>query len=143
MFYGEFKHNLDNKGRLILPSLFRDVAKENYIENFYITRGFEGCLLMFSEQEWRDQESKLKQLSFTKKESRKFSRLYFSAAAKVNVDKQGRFLLPKYLKDFANIQREVIFIGVSNRVEIWSSETWKKYYESEKNSFEDIAETLF
>ena len=142
MFYGEFFHSIDRKGRLILPSKFREVAKANFIEKFFVTRGLDKCLFMFTETEWRSQESKFKSVSFTKSESRKFNRLYFSGAGQIDCDKQGRVLIPKYLKDYAGIKRDVVIIGVSNRIEIWAKDAWQQYYDNSKDSFEDIAEKL-
>jgi len=142
MFYGEHEHSLDKKGRLILPSKFREAAKANYIERFFITRGLDNCLFMFPEDEWKAQEAKFKSVSFTKSQSRKFNRLYFSGAQEVEFDKQGRILIPKYLKDFAGIKRDVMIIGVSSRIEIWDMEKWKEFYHGEKTSFEKIAEDL-
>jgi len=142
MFYGEYQHTLDRKGRLILPSKIREAAKANFVEKFYITKGLDKCLFMFAEEEWRTQEQKFKSMSFTKQETRKFNRIYFSGAIDVVPDKQGRILIPSYLKDFAQIKREVVIIGVANRVEIWSKDLWKEFYRTSKESFEDIAEKL-
>ena len=142
MFYGEYTHTIDKKGRLIIPSKFRESFKEYDIDKFYITVGFDKCLFMFTENEWKSQESKFKSLPFTKSEARKFNRLYFSRASQIECDKQGRILIPKYLKDLAGIKRDVMIIGVSNRIEIWSKEAWQKYYDSSKESFEEIAERL-
>jgi len=97
---------------------------------------------MFSEEEWRVQENKFKAISFTKQESRTFNRLYFSGAAEVVPDKQGRILMPQYLKDFAEIKKDVIIVGVSNRIEIWSKDKWQSFYGSSKGTFEEIAEKL-
>lgn len=142
MFYGEYAHSLDKKGRLILPSKFRESAKANYIEKFFLTRGLDTCLFMFTEEEWKLQESKFKSMSFTKAQSRKFNRLYFSGAVEITFDKQGRMLIPKYLKDFAGIRHEVMVIGVSNRIEIWDLKKWEEFYNSEKGLFEKISENL-
>ncbi|MFH1848434.1 MAG: division/cell wall cluster transcriptional repressor MraZ [Candidatus Omnitrophota bacterium] len=142
MFYGEYEHSLDKKGRLIIPSGIREVAKSNYIEKFYLTRGLDRCLFMFGESEWKQQEMKFKNLSFTKKEARSFNRLYFSGTTEAELDRQGRLLIPKYLKDFAGIKRDVIIIGVSNRIEIWAREGWQEFYNSNQTSFEEIAENL-
>ena len=122
MFYGEHEHSIDRKGRLIIPSKFREVSKDHYVERFFVTRGLDSCLFVFTEDEWRKQESKFKSVSFTKTESRKFNRLYFSGASEIECDKQGRILIPKYLKDYAAIKRDVMIIGVSNRIEVWSRE---------------------
>lgn len=142
MFYGEYQHAIDRKGRLILPAKFREVAKGNFIEKFFVTRGLDKCLFMFSEEEWRNQENKFKSLSFTKQQARTFNRLYFSGAVEVVPDRQGRILLPQYLKDFAEIKKDVVIVGVSNRVEIWAKDKWESFYGSSRQSFEDIAEKL-
>src|SRR3989338_6919364 len=142
MFYGEYFHAIDRKGRLILPAKFREVAKANFVEKFFVTRGLDKCLFMFSEEEWRSQEVKFKSLSFTKQQARTFNRLYFSGAAEVIPDKQGRILLPLYLKDFAQIKRDVMIVGVSNRIEIWAKDKWQEFYGTSQISFEEISEKL-
>lgn len=142
MFYGEYSHNIDKKGRLILPARFRDVSKENGIERFFLTRGLDKCIFMFTEYEWMSQEQKFKGMSFTKRESRSFNRMFFSGAADVSPDKQGRFIIPGYLKDFAQIRKDVVVIGVSNRIEIWDQKVWKDFYSDSQNSFEDVAENI-
>lgn len=142
MFYGEFEHSIDRKGRLILPAKFREVAKNQFVEKFFITRGLDKCLFMFAEEEWRSQENKFKTLSFTKQQSRIFNRLLFSGAVEINPDKQGRILVPQYLKDFAAIKRDVMIVGVSNRIEIWAKGSWHDFYANSRQSFEEIAEKL-
>lgn len=142
MFYGEYEHTIDRKGRIIIPSKFREVFKEHYVEKFYITRGLDKCLFVFTEEEWRLQEQKFKSMSFTKAQARQFNRLYFSGAIDVTCDRQGRVLVPQYLKDYAGIKRDVVIVGVSNRIEIWARDGWKKYYEGAMPSFEKTAENL-
>lgn len=142
MFYGEYIHTVDRKGRLILPSKFREVSKENSVERFFITRGLEKCLFMFAEEEWRVQEQRFKTMSFTKLESRSFNRLFFSGAIDVSPDRQGRFIVPQYLKDYASIKRDVVIIGVSNRIEVWNNSSWQEFYKNSQNSFEQIAENI-
>jgi len=142
MFYGEYLHTIDRKGRLILPARFREVSKNNFIERFVVTRGLDKCLFMFSEEEWRAQEGKFKSIPFTKQQARAFNRLYFSGAQEVIPDTQGRILLPAYLKDFAEIKRDVVIVGVSNRIEIWSKDKWSEFYGNTRQSFEEIAEKL-
>ena len=142
MYYGEYFHSIDRKGRLILPSKFRETSKTNFVERFFVTRGLDTCLFMFAEEEWRQQENKFKSIPFTKQEARTFNRLYFSGAVEVVPDKQGRILIPQYLKDFAGIKKDVTVVGVSNRVEIWSREKWQEFYGNSKQSFEAIAEKL-
>ena len=143
MFYGEHEHSIDDKGRLIIPSKFREVFKENYVERFFVTRGLDTCLFVFAEDEWKKQEAKFRTLSFTSAEARQFNRLYFSGACEVTCDKQGRIIVPDYLKEFAKIKREVMVIGVSNRMEIWAKENWEEFYRGTKDSFEKISEKIF
>jgi MraZ protein len=143
MFYGEYEHTIDNKGRLIIPAKFRQISKESYVEKFFVTRGLDQCLFVFTEEEWRNQEHKFKNLPFTKKDSRKFNRLFFSGAFEAVIDKQGRILVPKYLKEYAQIKRNVIVVGVSNRFEVWDQSLWNEYYNNTQNSYEEIAEDLF
>lgn len=142
MFYGEYSHGIDRKGRLILPSRFREICKDSGIERFYITRGLDKCLFMFTEEEWRLQEQKFKNQSFTRQESRSFNRLFFSGAIAVCPDRQGRFIIPQYLKDYANIRKDAIVIGVSNRIEIWDTKSWQDFYNNSSATFEQIAENL-
>ena len=142
MFYGEYKHGIDRKGRIILPARFRQIYKENGIERFFITRGLDKCIFMFSDEEWRSQEVKFKAMSFTKKESRSFNRLFFSGAVDVVPDKQGRFIIPPYLKRYAGIKKDVIIIGISNRIEIWDESIWQDFYSNCSSTFEQIAENM-
>ncbi len=92
---------------------------------------------------WEKLENKLKSLSFTKKQSRSFNRLYFSGAVESDIDNQGRVTLPEYLKEFAQIQREITIVGVADRIEIWSKDCWNKFYQDNKKRFEEMAENLF
>ena len=142
MFYGEFEHALDNKGRVIIPARFREIFKEHYADKFYITRGLDRCLFVFTEESWKIQEKKFREMPFTKTESRKFNRLYFSGACDVVCDKQGRVLIPDYLKQYAEINEDVVIIGVSDRIEIWAKEKWQEFYKSNQDNFEDLAEKL-
>jgi len=142
VFYGEFQHSIDRKGRLILPAKFREVAKNQFVDKFFVTRGLDKCLFMFAEEEWRSQENKFNTMSFTKQQSRTFNRLLFSGACELVFDKQGRVLLPQYLKDFAEIKKDVMIVGVSNRIEIWAQDKWNDFYANSRQSFEEIAEKL-
>lgn len=142
MFYGEYFHSIDRKGRLILPAKFRETAKSHFIEKFFVTRGLDKCLFMLSEEEWRSQENKLKSMPFTKQQSRTFNRLYFSGAVEVVFDSQGRILLPQNLKDYAEIKKDVVIVGVSSRIEIWARDKWNEFYGNSRQSYEEIAETL-
>jgi len=142
MFYGEYLHSLDDKDRIVLPSKFREISRKNKITNFYLTRGLDKCLFLFPSEEWIKIEKTFKEFPFTKEENRAFARLLFSGATEVQLDSQGRFLIPQYLKEFASINKEIIIIGVSNRIEIWAKELWEQYYQLNKQKFEEIAQKL-
>ena len=142
MFYGEYEHTIDRKGRLIVPSKFRDALKAQQVNTLFLTRGLDGCLFLFSEPEWRMAENRFKQIPFTKGEGRKFNRLFFSGAMEVELDALGRVLVPKLLKDFAHIQEDVIIVGVSTRIEIWAKEKWREFMDSSQQNFEEMAERV-
>ena len=142
MFYGEYEHAIDRKGRLIIPAKFRQALRDQNVEKLFLTRGLDGCLFLFAEAEWRSAEARFKQIPFTKSEGRKFNRLFFSGAAEVQPDRLGRVLIPKHLKEFALIKQDVVVIGVSSRVEIWAKEKWRDQYESSRQSYEDVAERV-
>ncbi len=142
MFYGEYTHSIDKKNRVIIPSRFRDTMRELGMEKFTVTRGLDECLFMFSDNEWKQQENKFKSMPFTKKDSRKFNRLFFSGAVSVEPDKQWRILIPDYLKEYAGLKKDIVVIGVSNRIEIWAKEKWEEFYNSSKENFEEIAENI-
>lgn len=138
MFMGEFQHNIDDKGRVIIPVKFR----EELGTNFVITRGLDHSLFVYPEAEWKQVEQKLKSLPFTKGDARKFTRFFFSGAIEVEIDKQGRVSIPSNLRDYAQLEKECVLIGVSNRVEIWSKESWDSYYQESEESFNEIAESI-
>ncbi|MBK3494496.1 division/cell wall cluster transcriptional repressor MraZ [Viridibacillus sp. YIM B01967] len=138
MFMGEYQHSIDAKGRLIIPAKFR----EHLAEGFVITRGLDNCLFGYPILEWRKLEEKLKQLPVTKKDARAFTRFFFSGATEVEVDKQGRINIPSNLLTHANVQKDCVVLGVSNRIEIWSKEAWQNYFAESEESFNDIAENM-
>ena len=142
MFYGEYEHTIDRKGRLIVPAKFRQTLQTNQIDTLFLTRGLDGCLFLFPENEWKLAEARFKQIPFTKAEGRKFNRLFFSGAAEIRPDRLGRILLPKTLKEFARIDEDVVMVGVSSRIEIWSKELWRDFYESSRQGFEEVAERV-
>lgn len=138
MFTGEYQHTLDGKGRVIVPSRLR----ESLGDRFMITRGLDHCLFVYPNVEWVRMEQKMKQLPVTRRDSRAFMRLFFSGAMEVEADKQGRVLIPQNLREYAGIEKEVMFIGVSNRVEIWSEPAWKEYFGEADENYEELAEKL-
>ena len=130
MFMGEYSHTIDTKGRLIIPSKFR----EELGETFVVTKGLDGCLFVFSDEEWKAFEIKLKSLPFTNKNARQFARFFVAGATPCELDKQGRILLPATLREFAGLEKDVVLTGMLNRIEIWSKEKW-----NENNSLDDVA----
>ena len=142
MFYGEYEHAIDGKGRIIIPAKFRQTLHTQHIEMLFLTRGLDGCLFLFTEPEWRSAEARFKHVPFTKAEGRKFNRLFFSGATEVAVDGLGRILIPKHLKEFAQIHQDMVIIGVSNRIELWAKEKWREFYETSRQGFEDVAERV-
>lgn len=142
MFYGEYEHSLDQKGRLIVPSKLREILRGRGIDKLFITRGLDKCLFVYTPEEWKLQEDKFKQMPFTRQEARKFNRMFFSGACELGFDKQGRILIPQYLKDYAEVKDQVMVAGVSDRIEIWALGRWQSYFDDSMGSFEDVAEKL-
>jgi MraZ protein len=138
MFMGQFQHSLDSKGRVIIPSKFRELLGDSFV----LTKGLDRCLFVYPMDEWMVLEQKLKALPFTQKDARAFIRLFFSGAVEVELDKQGRILIPPQLREHARIEKDLVIIGVSNRAEIWSLEQWEAYNQEASVSYEDIAEKL-
>lgn len=131
MFMSEYNHSIDAKGRVIVPAKFR----EELGETFVVTQGLDGCLFVFPNSEWQNFEEKLKSLPMANKDARKFVRFFLAGAALVEVDKQGRILLPSVLREFAALEKDVVLVGVGSRVEIWDKNRWE-----EATSFDDMDE---
>ncbi|GEB76447.1 division/cell wall cluster transcriptional repressor MraZ [Sporolactobacillus inulinus] len=138
MFMGEFNHNIDTKGRLIIPAKFRDELGDSFV----ITRGLDQCLFVYPMNEWHRIEEKLKALPFTKKDARAFTRFFFSGASECALDKQGRVSIGNSLRDYAKLVKDCVVIGVSTRLEIWDQEMWSRYFAQSEESFNDISESL-
>ncbi|MDI3529054.1 MAG: transcriptional regulator MraZ, partial [Thermoanaerobacter sp.] len=128
----------DAKGRVIIPAKFRGELGDRFV----LTKGLDNCLFVYSLEEWKNIEAKLKTLPLTKKDARAFTRFFLAGAVECEIDKQGRILIPANLREHAKIEKDVIFIGVSTRVEIWSKEVWEEYSNNTDVSFEEIAEHL-
>ena len=139
MFIGEYHHSIDDKGRLIIPSKFREELGNNFI----ITRGIENCLFVYSLDSWNEIVRKIESLPFTKKDARTFARFFLSGASEAEFDKQGRINITSPLISYAKITKECIVIGTGDRLEIWSEELWNEFFASAKDSMSDIAENLF
>ena len=137
MLIGEYSHTIDSKGRMIVPAKFRTELGERFI----VTKGFDGCLYGYSLEEWKSIEEKIKTLPLiTGKDARNFTRFFFSSAIECELDSQGRILISQNLRAHAELVKEVIVIGVSTRIEIWSKEKWEEYNASQDT--EDIAEKM-
>lgn len=139
MFMGEYHHNIDEKGRLIIPAKFRDELGFKFV----VTRGLEKCLYVYSETEWNNIVAKLKTLPFTKKDVRMFTRFFFSGATECEFDSQGRVCITSPLVSYAGIDKECIVIGANDRIEIWSKESWDNMLNENSDKLEDTAEKLF
>ena len=139
MLMGEYHHNIDEKGRLIIPSKFRSDLGEKFI----ITRGLDKCLFVYSEEEWNKLIAKLKTLPFTNKDARNFTRFFLSGATANEFDRQGRINISSSLVNYANLTKECVIIGANDRLEIWSEELWNNFIESNEDNLSDIAENLF
>ena len=137
MLIGEYSHSIDSKGRIIVPSKFRTELGERFI----ITKGFDGCLYGYSLEEWKTIEEKIKTLPLvTGKDARNFTRFFFSSAIECELDSQGRILISQSLREFAGLEKDIVTIGVSSRIEIWSKAKWEEYNNSQDS--DDIAEKM-
>ena len=139
MLQGEYRHNIDEKGRLIIPSKIRGEMGTTLV----ITRGLDGCLFGYNEKTWQSMMEKLSTLPYTKSDVRKFTRFITSGAITLEFDKQGRINIPNYLNEYASLSKEVVIVGVINRIEIWSKDSWEKFMNDNVESLSDISENLF
>lgn len=136
MFMSEYNHTIDAKGRLIIPSKFREVLGEEFV----VSKGMDGCLFVYANEDWNAFEQKLTSLPLINKEARQFARFFLAGAAQVEVDKQGRILLPATLREFAGLDKDVVLVGVGSRIEIWNKE---KYEDAgEDVDMDDIAAAM-
>lgn len=138
MLLGEYRHNVDAKGRVSVPSKFRGDLGQSFV----VTKGLDNCLYLYSKDEWKKFEDKLKNLPITSQEARSFVRFFFAGASECEVDKQGRINIPQNLREYARIQKDVVIVGVSTRAEIWNSENWDKYTNSDSLDVSKIASQM-
>jgi MraZ protein len=136
MFMSEYNHTIDAKGRLIIPSKFREVLGEEFV----VSRGMDGCLFVYANDDWNAFEQKLTSLPLINKETRQFARFFLAGAAQVELDKQGRILLPAALREFAGLEKDVVLVGVGSRIEIWSKEKYEAI--SEDMDMDNIAAAM-
>ena len=139
MLLGEFHHNIDDKGRLVIPTKFR----EDLGQEFILTRGIEKCLYVYSKTEWEKLVGKLNTLPFTKKVTRTFTRFFYSGATACEFDKSGRMSITSPLVSYAGLDKECIIIGVNDHLEIWDSKAFEEFMNDNSDIIEDIAENLF
>lgn len=139
MLMGEYHHNIDDKGRLTLPSKFRDDLGEEFV----VTRGLEECLFVYPKHEWEKISNQLSKLPFTKKDARSFMRFFLSGATATVFDKQGRINITSPLISYAGLKKECVVIGVGDRLEIWDSDNWNDFYTKNQEAMSSIAENLF
>lgn len=123
MFIGQYHHSLDDKSRVIVPAKYR----EQLTHPFILTKGLDGCLFIYSEKEWTSFQDKLKALPLTNTNARKFVRFFLAGAVECQTDKQGRILIPSHLKEYSKIEKDIVFIGMGNRIEVWSYNQWGLY----------------
>lgn len=138
MFMGEYHHSIDSKGRIIVPVKLRDLLGEQFI----VTRGLEGCLFVYPKDEWEHIISKYKELPDTK-ERRYFMRIFLSGATICELDKQGRINIPTPLVQYSNLVKDCLIIGVDERLEIWSKESWEQFINENEANLSEIADNLF
>jgi MraZ protein len=138
MFIGEYSVTIDEKGRLSVPVKFRKELKKKAV----VTRGLDNSLFLYTESEWLKVAEKLASLPFAKANTRAFSRLMLAGAMDCDMDKNGRIILPEYLRTFAKIQKRAVIAGLYNRLEIWSEELWKRYKNETEKDSNEIAEQL-
>lgn len=139
MFIGEYSHNLDEKGRLAVPKKFRSDLSKGAV----VTRGLDNCLFLYTKIEWKKLADKLATLPFSQSKARAFSRLMLAGAMDVNVDKQGRIMLPEYLRISAGLKKNIIVAGLYNRLELWDQKNWEEYKTKSEKESGEIAEGMF
>ncbi len=138
LLIGEYEHSVDQKGRLIMPSKLRGELGDRFI----VTKGLDGCLFVYSLKEWEVFENKLKALPISNKNARDFTRFFLAGAMECEVDKQGRFLITNNLREFAELTKDVIIIGLTTRLEIWDKKKWQQCSSTDNISPEEIAEKM-
>ena len=138
MFMGEYNHSIDAKGRMIVPAKFR----EQLGNEFVVTKGLDGCLFVYSNEEWHRIEENLREKPLTSKDARKFLRFFFAGAANCEVDKQGRFLLPAVLREYAGLDKEVILAGASKKIEIWNKDRYLADQKEYEDNIDEIAANM-
>ena len=138
MFIGEYNHTMDDKGRVTMPMKFR----EGLGETFYITKGFDECLFVFDANEWENFRHKLEKNAMQKKVYRRLQRTFIASANESSLDKQGRVLITPPLREYSGLEKDIVVIGVSNRIEIWAKDQWEAYNNDDDFDLTELAEDL-
>ncbi|MGN0317635.1 MAG: division/cell wall cluster transcriptional repressor MraZ [Lachnospira sp.] len=138
MLMGEYNHTIDTKGRIIVPAKFREVLGDTFV----VTKGLDNCLFVYPNDEWQKFEEKLQTLPLTNKNARQFTRFFLAGAATVEVDKQGRILLPPVLREFAALEKDIVLVGVASRIEIWSKSRWEESISTYDSDMDEVAENM-
>lgn len=138
MFIGEYQHSVDEKGRLAIPAKFRAALAKGAI----VTRGLDHCLFLYTQKQWNVLAEKLMKLPISQSKSRAFARLMLAGAMDVSLDRQGRVVLPEYLREYASVSKKVVVAGLYDRLEIWDEQAWKKYKTTTEKDSNEIAEAL-
>ena len=138
MFIGEYQHAVDEKGRIAVPAKFRADLRKGAV----VTKGLDNCLFLYTRQEWKKLADRLAALPISKANTRAFARLMLAGAMDVEIDGQGRMLLPEYLRTFAGLSKQVVVTGLYNRLEIWDTQRWEAYKAGTESKSGDIAEAL-
>ena len=141
MFRGRFEVSIDDKGRISVPSRFRDTLRERYDDRLIVTN-FDDCLVAYPYSEWVELEKKASQLSMVKREAKSFLRFFVSGATECTLDKQGRVLLPPVLREYAELEKDIVIAGMLSKIEIWSKDRWERELELSKQGFDEMAEVL-
>lgn len=141
MFRGRFEHTIDEKGRLSIPSRFREILSARG-ESELILTDFDSCLAAYPREEWRQLEEKIKRLSTIQKDVRNFLRLFYSSATETPLDSQGRILIPPQMRERARLGKDVILLGLLNKIEIWDKNSWEEFVAHSAGTFEEIASRL-
>ncbi len=141
MFRGRYEYTIDSKGRVTVPSKFKEILNQQYDERLVITN-YDHCLVAFPHQEWSLLEEKVKNLPSLSKDSRAFLRFFYSSGIDCEIDRQGRLLIPQSLRDYANLQKDVVFVGSGKKIEIWNKERWEEEFRKSQENFDRVTDTL-
>jgi MraZ protein len=141
MFRGRYDHAIDSKGRISIPFKFREILSKKYDDRLVLTN-YDHCLVAFPYDEWMAIEEKVKNLSHFRKDAKVFLRFFYSSGIECPIDKQGRLLIPQTLRDYANLQKEIVLVGEGRKIEIWNKERWEEAFRKSQETFEQVTDAL-